>query len=608
MKIQKHLPLVLTVLCMAAFAACLIVFESDYLWKMQELDLFLYTPLFFQQKMVVAGGCLSWLATYFTQFMYHPWIGVLMLAAWWVLLVFISAKTFRVSAKWLTILLIPVALLLVIDVSLDYWMYYMKLRGYLFMPTIGVTAAVALVWLFRVITAKYFIRTVFLAIVTFVAYPLLGFYGLLAIALMALLAFRLDDMTKTAKVVNFVVAVILIFAVPLLFYRYVYYQTNLLNIYWTALPIFCLQEEFKQYYIPYYLLVAFYVILALAGGVRRKAKPAKTWLWAVAQVCLIAAIAYGVWAAWYKDDNFHKELAMERCLEDADWQGIIDVAKEVREEPTRAMLMMKNLALFREGRIGDEMYHYCNGSNKCNTPLTVRMMQVVGKPLYFNYGLLNFCYRWCTEDGVEHGWRIEYLKYMAKCSLLNEEWQLAEKYINLLKKTKYYKKWAIEQEKFLRNKKALLADREYGAVAHLMGYESTLNSDNTIVEQFVMNHFANHDSDDPLMQELTLVGALWKKDIQTFWPHFFHYAELHKGQHIPIHYQEAAYLYGHLENQVDISRMPFDPVVRTTYDNFMQKAQQYAGMSEETLRDLFKSEFGHTFYYDYFLNRNQQLY
>ena len=101
---------------------------------------------------------------------------------------------------------------------------------------------------------------------------------------------------------------------------------------------------------------------------------------------------------------------------------------------------------------------------------------------------------------------------------------------------------------------------------------------------------------------------MWKKDIQTFWPHFFHYAELHKGQHIPIHYQEAAYLYGHLAHQVDISRMPFDPVVRTTYDNFMQKAQQYAGMSEETLRDLFKSEFGHTFYYDYFLNRNQKLY
>ena len=65
MKIQKHLPLVLTTMCIAAFAACLVVFESDYLWKMQELDLFLYTPLFFQQKMVVAGGCLSWLATYF---------------------------------------------------------------------------------------------------------------------------------------------------------------------------------------------------------------------------------------------------------------------------------------------------------------------------------------------------------------------------------------------------------------------------------------------------------------------------------------------------------------------------------------------------------------
>ena len=110
------------------------------------------------------------------------------------------------------------------------------------------------------------------------------------------------------------------------------------------------------------------------------------------------------------------------------------------------------------------------------------------------------------------------------------------------------------------------------------------------------------------MQELSLVGALWTKDIQTFWPRFFHYAELHNGQHIPIHYQEAAYLYGHLENQVDISKMPFDQIVVDNYNNFMRKANQYKGLSEETLHDMFLSEFGHTFYFDYFLNRNQQLY
>ena len=215
------------------------------------------------------------------------------------------------------------------------------------------------------------------------------------------------------------------------------------------------------------------------------------------------------------------------------------------------------------------------------------------------------------EDGVEFGNCAEFIKYMAKCSLMNEEWKLAEKYINILKKTKYHKAWAEQQEKYLYNKQAMLKNKTYETVARLMGYEDTLNSDNSIVEYYLMYHLTKNDFDDPLMQELSLVGALWTKDIQTFWPRFFHYADLHNGQHIPIHYQEAAYLYGHLEKQVDISGMPFDSVVVKTYANFMnrsQQLQQYRKMSEAELHDAMLNEFGHTFFFDYFLNRDQQLY
>ena len=632
----KYLSVALVVLAIVAAGVGLLVYENNLLWKAQEMNIFLYTPLFLKQQMVVAGGFLSWLGAYFTQFFYHPWLGTLMLCGWWALLVFVSAKAFKVPIEWLVVLLIPVALFLIANVTLDYWIYYLKLGGHFFVGTIGTTVAVALVWLFRVLPTKKYARTIFLALVTILAYPLFGFYGLLAIALMALYAFRMADMTMMQKIINLVVAIICIVGIPLLFYRYVYYQTNILNVYWVALPLYKIFDAYNNYYLPYVLVVAFYVILALLGGLMKSPKRIVTkemevkerkdkkgnkkqkaqkkvvmksplWL-AAAQICFVVALAYGVWHYWYKDYNYHKELAMERCLESADWEGLLAEAKDLQDEPTRAMLMMKNLALFRLGRIGDEMYFYRNGAKACNTPLVVRMMQVVGKPLYFNYGLLNFCYRWCTEDAVEHGWRVEYLKYMTKCSLMNEEWKLAAKYIKILKNTKYYREWAEEQEKFLNNKKAMLADKEYEAVSHLMGYNNSLNSDNSIVEQYLMHHLTNHYSDDPLMQELSLVGALWTKDIQTFWPRFFHYAELHNGQHIPIHYQEAAYLYGHLENQVDISKMPFDQIVVDNYNNFMRKANQYKGLSEETLHDMFLSEFGHTFYFDYFLNRNQQLY
>ena len=116
------------------------------------------------------------------------------------------------------------------------------------------------------------------------------------------------------------------------------------------------------------------------------------------------------------------------------------------------------------------------------------------------------------------------------------------------------------------------------------------------------------NSDDPIMQEQILLAALWMKDIQMFWPRFFQYASMHPGKHMPRHYQEAAYLYGHLEHNVDISRMPFDKEVVDSYNEFMALAQRCQGMSEEKMRDVFYPRFGKTFYYEYFLVRGQKLY
>ena len=49
----------------------LIWFESDLLWKIQQFNLFLSTPLFFKQMMVTSGGFLTYVASYFTQYFYR---------------------------------------------------------------------------------------------------------------------------------------------------------------------------------------------------------------------------------------------------------------------------------------------------------------------------------------------------------------------------------------------------------------------------------------------------------------------------------------------------------------------------------------------------------
>ena len=122
-------------------------YESTLLFKVQEYNLFLYTPLFFKQCMVSSGGLLTWLGTYFTQYFYHQWIGVLFLCLWWALLMWLTRKAFNIPNKWIVAVLVPVALLAIADFMIGYWLFYLKMRGYYFASTIGMCVVMALVWL-----------------------------------------------------------------------------------------------------------------------------------------------------------------------------------------------------------------------------------------------------------------------------------------------------------------------------------------------------------------------------------------------------------------------------------------------------------------------------
>lgn len=603
---------IVPVLGLVAIAAALLVCDSDILFRVQELNLFLYTRLFFEQQMVVPGGMLVWLGTYFTQYFYYPWLGVVLLNLWWLLLMWLTKRALHIPACASVLLLVPVVLLLITDVDMGYWIFYLKLRGHFFVATLGTTAAVALAWLYRLVPQRWCLRHVFVVVSTAVAYPLLGYYGLLATLLMAVLAWRLKSDGRggqvLSRVVTTVVAVVAAVFVPLVCYRYLYTQISMDSLYRAALPVYCMNGNFTVYYWPFALLTVVMVLLALAYGAWPKSpKPRYAVL---LTVVVLAALVAGAWTGWYKDKNFRREIVMTRAVENLDWDKVLQTYQTLNddEEPTRMMWMLKNLALFRQGTAGDNMYHYRNGSAEPKAPFQVRLTQTGARIIYYHYGKLNFCYRWCLEDGVEYGWRVDYLKYMMKCAILNGEMNVARKYIDLLKSTKYYKDVAEHYEPYLTNPNLVKSDPEMKPILHFLHGADALTSDNTLVELYLINTFSNESSSDPVYQEACLQAALQSKQIPAFWNQFPQYARLHAGKHMPIHYQEAAYLYGHLENTVDISHMPFDNEVKQTYDDFMAAAQQLGGMTEEQMRPLLYPRFGGTFYYEYFLIRGLKSY
>lgn len=94
---KKHIAPIVWLTALAVIAGLLLGYEYHTLWKIQEQSLFLDTPLFFQQQMVVPGGLLTYIGCFLTQLLYYPVLGVAVLCLLWGLLMWMMQRTFMVS-------------------------------------------------------------------------------------------------------------------------------------------------------------------------------------------------------------------------------------------------------------------------------------------------------------------------------------------------------------------------------------------------------------------------------------------------------------------------------------------------------------------------------
>lgn len=603
-KLKPYTATVTWIAALALIAGLLLGYERFVMWKIQEQNLFLDTPLFFRELMVQPGGLLSYAGCFLTQLLYYPVLGVAVLCALWWLLLWLMRRTFRVSETWAPLLLVPVALLLVANVDMGYWIYPVKLRGWYFVATLGMTAIVALLWVYRRLSPSRLWRRLLLVAVTVAGYPLMGTYALAATVLMALWCWRLDSQRWQAAI-DGVLALITVAAIPLLCYHYVYYQTNIVNLWWMALPTFKILEEDTMYYVPYALLAVCLLLLTLCRWDQAATSISKSRrrVQLAVVVIVLAATAAGVWKGWMKDENFHRESAMQYYADQARWEEVLAEAAKQQDVPTRSIVMLRNLALSRLGRQGSEQYLYRNGSKKPAVSFAPPSSMIVGSLIYYHYGMLNDCHHMCIEGGVEFGWRVEHLKYMARCTLMSGETNALYKYTGLLKHTLFHGAWADHMETLQQQPQQRREDKETGPVTHMLQYPDAVGADHGYAERYLMNHLAKMDSDDPYFQEQCLLATLWTKDSRLFWPRFANYLRQHPGQPIPRYYQEAAWLFASTENNAPFE-VPVDEMVKQRYKAFTGVLPRFDGMDIEEVREALYPVYGDTYFFEFYLTED----
>ncbi|MDR1762601.1 MAG: DUF6057 family protein [Dysgonamonadaceae bacterium] len=566
-------------------------YNKEFLAWASEISLFLPTRMFLLQNMQTAGGLLSYGGAFFTQFFYYPLLGSLMLIVLLSLVTFLVIKAFRFSGQTVYLSFIPALALLLSVTEVEYVLYSLKTPGYLFSNTLGIIVCLSSLWGYRNVQ-KDLMRMSLLPLFIILTYPLFGFYTLFA-AVLCVLTDLIEK--RPQKLLKILITILLIGIVPYLYSRFIYTQMPWSETYTAGLPHFFFTRVELPLWIPF--IVLFLSLLIFSVNLRIQQKRSKMKM--IVSICVFLISIYGVYALSYRNSNFKTELQMLQAIETDDWNRVVSIGEQQRGQPTRLIVMCWNLALYKLGQAGDRMFEMDNNSVMPQTRRQRMVMMHAGaKPVYYQYGKINYCYRWCMEDLVEYGMTVQDLKYMVKCALMNGELALASKCNNILKQTLFHKQWAKRYQQYIDNPEMIKEDAEMKAICPLTAYQNLLDGDNNMLELYILNSFAFMEGGTPEVVEMSLICNMILKNIERFWPRFFLYARTHNR--IPVCYQEAAVLYAYLEGEVDAGSLPLDDAVIDNFNNLIWLSKKNTDMSDEYNRKAFKPQFGKTFWYYYF--------
>lgn len=133
----KHLPLIAGLTFLVITWLLLNIFEHEYLYRVQELSLWLPTEVYFDERMMVPGGLMSYIACFLTQFFYYPMLGSLLFVGLLFVVQFLTRKVFDIPARWGLLTIVPVALILSCAMEAGYWIFQIKTQGYFYSMLVG---------------------------------------------------------------------------------------------------------------------------------------------------------------------------------------------------------------------------------------------------------------------------------------------------------------------------------------------------------------------------------------------------------------------------------------------------------------------------------------
>lgn len=582
--LQKSIPLVLFI----AFAAYILLgFYQDMLFTLHMRTPFIGGSLFFGELMSEPFGLMRWIGCWLTQLCYYPVLGFVVYVLIWSSAYFFAEKTFRLPALYSSLLIIPLACLLLGIVDLGYWIYCMKSFGDLYAQSVAFLLMTILLYALCLMKTRY--SAIIAAVVCFFVFPFIGWYSIL----LALCYFLINIRTFGWSSLYILLPVL----APGLWHSICYQSIPMTNMWYGGFPVFIDAEIYTlRLSAPYFVLVAFLVLFSSSVLTEKEEKigttAKKVWIKYGILTAVVSAVSYvGVWQKMFKDYNYLAEMRMLKCAMNEDWTGVLQEAQK-QQTPSHSMVLLKNLALTNTGGLGEYGFKFTSNGIEIKNPdgLNIGPIQIVGPTVYANYGRINYATRWSHEFAVCYGYSPYYLMHLARTAKTKGEKAVESKYLSLLHSHKYYEDW-------------MPATYSPLAKGIEMSYGNVIDSDNNNMEYFLMDTFSqSYGSDNTTVLELSLFNAMLIRDPERFWNAFVSYAQTIQGTVLPQHYQEAYFLFMEaapveLPIQVSVSSGMAEAYTsfRLQYDSLIQM-----GYSRDKMEKTLQVKWGGSYWWYYF--------
>ena len=594
-KLLKYTEYLFTGLFFAGLFIFFAFFYNYHLHFEEATQLFLFTGDYFVSRMGLPGGFSGWLGEFLTQFFIISLAGPLIIT---ILLFGMQKVIFRIlSAINPNRSFFPLSFLVPLNAALIICDEFYPLSA-----VIGVLISLIAGWIYTTIPKnnRRFITGLLLIPLT---YCLAGgsYLSLLAIIIVfeILSAYRARKNASREKINNLqgfrmvkvwqlFIYVVISAGIPLLARQYLVQEPA--GLAYLSEFYYDLRTQVPKAIPLLFVLPA--ILMILICFLPSKEKMYKTAL--IIQVALfIPAVIFGLklWA------NFGAESIMkyDYLVRMNRWN---DVIKYAEKKPPRnnLSLAMLNLSLAKTGTMGDRIFNFeQNGIDGLFLPFAKEYVApMMGSEIFYQLGLVNASQEYSfesTETTPALNKTVRSVKRLAETNLINGHYEVARKYLKLLDKTIFYRKWAHKTEKYLYNEDLINSDPDWGDKRKMLIKKDFFFK--VEIMEGALNMLLKENPRNNMAYQYLMAFYLINKDLGNFMNRVPIMNDLGYAR-IPVGYQEAIMYVIGLTSDNPLKNVPYQ-----ISNDTKLRMQAYANIytSRKDAQEILRKSYSGTYWY-----------